>query len=484
MPRPAAKRNRLTKAFKANPTKSQDKNQTIAKSPPAERAPSVEPRQTLTSQTPLRKNNEQAIESSPTGDRAGTASQPGTSRPPTRSRGYSATKPRVGNNGETNSRIPGTPGFDTSMLSNFRRRPRQQSILQMVQAEDESSELDDDEFLGGLSPQDESTPLNTSRGKSLLARKDRNSPTHSQSQSPSLSPSQSQSPPSSDGSRKRKRASNIEVQVPMSSAFEGNEAEDVDQVDDSPSATPVPRNTYPEESDETPLPPRFSDILSQTMLPPASSPATSQATAPRSPLVVPQPTKNTRKSKDSAYMSTAALQQKLLPRRRQRRRGQRPSGELDHSSDESDESDDGIHDAASGDEDELSVQHSRRSRSRADGDSNKPKPLGNSRDKPINNPKQRKAKGQKAPATKSKSKSQGRTTYSRSHEEVNKENEDRQFSSPSSSVSSPPQSDDESHPGKGTPRRFTSAELRAATIKFAEIDKWEMEFEEVSGSEV
>jgi len=475
MPRPAAKRNRLTKATKANATKTQDKNQPNAKSPPAERAPSVEPRQALTSQTPLAKNNEQAIESSPIGDRAGTASQPGTSRPPTRSRGYSATKPLVGNNGETNSRIPGTPGFDTSMLSNFRRRPRQQSILQMVQAEDESSELDDDDFLGGLSPQDESTPLHPSRGKSSLARKDEDSP----SRSPSLS--RSQSPPSSESSRKRKRASNIEVQVPQSSAFESNEADEVEQVDDTPSATPVPRDTYPEESDETPLPPRFSDILSQTMLPPASSPATSQATVPRSPLVVPQPTKDKRKSKDSAYMSTAALQQKLLPRRRQRRRGQGHTDGMDHSSDESDDS---VHDAASGDEDELSVQHSRRSRSRGDGNSNKPRPLGNSRDKPINNPKQRKAKGQKVPATKSKSKSQGRTTYSRSHGEVNKENEEMQFSPPSSPVSSPSQSDDESRAGKGTARRFTSAELRAATMKFAEIDKWEMEFEDVSGSEV
>ncbi|KAJ5387262.1 hypothetical protein N7509_009803 [Penicillium cosmopolitanum] len=499
MPRPAPKRNRLTKpkATKAN-APNPDQNETTAKSPPTEqRAPSVDPRQ-----TPLAKNHDQAIGSSPTGDRPGTGSRPGTaSRPPTRSRGYSSTMSVAGRKGETNananSRIPGTPSFDTSMLSNFRRRPRQQSILQMVQAEDGSSELDDDDFLGGLSPQDESTPLNRPRRKSLLMKPDEQGEAPSGSQSPSPSPSASQSLPSSAsaGSRKRKRAPKIEVQilvqVPQSSAPKASQIEDeeINQIDDTPSATPIPRNTYPEESQpegETPQPPRFSDILSQTFLPPASSPASTATTAPRSPLVVPL-VSGKRRPKDSAHMSTAALQNKLLPRRRLRRLRQRDAGEQhDESSDDSDNN--STHDAASGDDDELSrPSSSRRSRSQSRGASApaKPKPLRNSRDKSkLNNPKQRKPRGKKAAAAADQ---EPTTTYSRSRREggVDKENE-FQLSRSGSPLSSAPDSDAESNTGAGnkTPRRFTSAELRAATLKFAEIDQWEMEFEDVSGSEI
>ncbi|KAJ5988299.1 hypothetical protein N7481_003509 [Penicillium waksmanii] len=497
MPRPAPKRNRLTKpkATKANAPKP-DQNETTAKSPPAERrAPSVDPRQ-----TPLAKNHDHAIESSPTGDRPGTGSRPGTaSRPPTRSRGYSSTMSVAGRKGETNananSRIPGTPSFDTSMLSNFRRRPRQQSILQMVQAEDGSSELDDDDFLGGLSPQDESTPLNRPRGKSLLVKPDEQEESPSGSQSPSPSPSQSLPSSDSAGSRKRKRFAKIEVQiqVPRSSAPKASQIEDeeINQIDDTPSATPIPRNTYPEESQregETPQPPRFSDILSQTFLPPASSPASTAATAPRSPLVVPQ-VSGKRRPKDSAHMSTAALQNKLLPRRRLRRLRQRDAGEQHDGS--SDDSDDGsTHDAASGDDDELSrPTSSRRSRSQSRGASApaKPRPLRNSHDKSkLNNPKQRKPRGKKAAAA-APEEEPATTTYSRSRGEggVDKENE-FQLSRSGSPLSSVPDSDAESNTGAGnrTPRRFTSAELRAATLKFAEIDQWEMEFEDVSGSEI
>lgn len=499
MPRPAPKRNRLTKPKAKANAPNPDQNET-AKSPPASRrAPSVDPRQ-----TPLAKNHDQAIESSPTGERPGTGSRPGTaSRPPTRSRGYSSTMSVAGRKGETNtnSRIPGTPSFDTSMLSNFRRRPRQQSILHMVQAEDGSSELDDDDFLGGLSPQDESTPLNRPRGKSLAKPDAPGQPLYA-SQSPS--PSQSLPSSASASSRKRKRAANIEVQIPVnievqiqvprSSAPKPSQAEDeeINQIDDSPSATPVPRNTYPDESQpdpsqpggETPQPPRFSDILSQTFLPPASSPASTATTAPQSPLVVPLISGN-RRPKDSAHMSTAALQNKLLPRRRLRRLRQRDSGEQNGGS-SGDSDDNSTHEAASGDEDELSrPSSSRRSQSR--GASAKPKPLRNSRDKSkLNNPKQRTSRGKKAAAV-SEQEPTTTSTYSRSRRDggVDKENE-FQLSRSGSPLSSVPDSDAESHTGVGnrTPRRFTSAELRAATLKFAEIDQWEMEFEDVSGSEV
>lgn len=337
----------------------------------------------------------------------------------------------------------------------------------MMQADDGSSDLDDDDFLGGLSPNDESTPLNLSRGKSLLLK-----PTEKSSPSPS------ESPLSSGGSRKRKRMTQ-EIQVPQSP---------VDMVEDTPTATPIQRDNsrhdiddeLPEdevvEPDEeetedpedeierveaTPQSQQFPEIMSQTMLPPASSPAGSATPGDSTPRPVQR-----KKSKAPSHLSTANLQDKLLPRRRRRLRA---------INDDSDESDD-QHDAASGDEDELNYP-SQRSSGRRTGKS-KPRPLSTAR-----NPKQQKSKEKKI-----KDKSSGPNapaTYSRSQASgVNKENE-TVLSSPSSSpLSSPPESDvSDSESMETEATRCVSDELRAAVKKFAEVDQWEMEFEDVSASE-
>lgn len=476
MPRPAARRNRLTKGAKVAKSKSTEQSDqngqndsNATKSPPAESA-SEDPRRTLRSQTPLTQRNENAIESSPNGGRPGTDSRPGTgSRPPTRSRGYSSTLSFAGRIGDTSSRIPGTPGFDNSVLSNFRRRPRQQSILHMMQAEDDSLELDDEDFLGGLSPEDESTPMHLSRGKSLLIRQDE------QSQSPSASP------PSSRGSRKRKRAE--QIQIPQSPVVLVDNTV-VDTIEDTPNPTPALRDPTPDpdpdQSDDTPQPLHFAEILSQTMLPPASSPMSSVITSNGTPNVVIPHGPAGKKPRNPTHLSTAVLQERLLPRRRQRRRRGRPVGEFDVPSDESD---DDMHDAASGDEDELSYLPVRRSRRSA---SSRPKPLGNAGDKSkLNNQKQRKGRSKSAQRAKSADAQQS-TTKSRSRRsgDINKENE-QHFSSPSSSpLSSPPDSEASESEAEVAPRRYMSAELRAAAEKFAEVDKWEMEFEDVSASEV
>lgn len=460
MPRPAPKRTRQTKGAPAPAAAdARNQNDSTAKSP--ERGSALDPR-ALRSQTPLAKNHDQVIESSPTGDQTGTGSRPGTaSRPPTRSRGYSATLSFAGRKGDGSSRIPGTPGYDSSVLSNFRRRPRQQSILQMVQADDNSSELDDDDFLGGLSPQDESTPLNPSRGKSLLVQ-------------PEQSPSPSGSPPSSAGSRKRKRPE--EIQVPASLPEPSREI-----VQDSPSITPIARRTRDHESyvaEDTPQP-QFHEILSQTMAPPASSPLASTqgsiAGAAPSPLVVPRKSSGGKKTKDPAHLSTAKLQEQLLPRRRHRRRRDQPTDEYDITSDESDS---GMHHAASGDEDELNYRPSRPRR----GGTNKPQPLSNAREKSkTNNQKQKKSKAKPGSAAKSS----GPATYAQARRSggVDKENEQVPSSPASSPLTSPPDSDSDAEPGKQTPRRVVSEELRAAAKKFAEVDQWQLEFEDVSASE-
>ncbi|KAM5475623.1 hypothetical protein MauCBS54593_001315 [Microsporum audouinii] len=63
-----------------------------------------------------------------------------------------------------------TPAFESSILSTFRPRPRQPSILQLV-GDDSldlgSSELGSEDLLGSFDPEDVSTPLPASRRKSL-----------------------------------------------------------------------------------------------------------------------------------------------------------------------------------------------------------------------------------------------------------------------------------------------------------------------------
>ncbi|KAJ5888811.1 hypothetical protein N7495_008852 [Penicillium taxi] len=477
MPRPAPKRTRTAKASKpGNFPESQTDNE--SNPVPSVEQGSVDPRRALRNQTPL-KNNEQAIGSSPTGDRPDIGSQPGTgSRPPTRSRGYSSTLYFANRQGDIGSRIPGTPGFDSSVLSNFRRRPRQQSILHNLQGEDGSSELDDDDFLGGLSPEDESTPLNLPGRKSLLKRQT--------DESPLSSPSKSVSTPSTGSSRKRKHSE--AVQVPASSFEPGQDMVEgspsrTSVARDSPSRTPVAHDSPSHQShiSASPQTTQLSELLSQTMALPASSPFSTQtpSTAPaQSPIAASRRTLAGKKSKQPSHLSTATLQDQLLPRRRSRRT-KRPSGdEFDFPSD-----DDGMHNAAPGDEDELSYLPSRRS---------KPKPLSNTREKSKLNNKNQKSKV-KAKAKPVKAPESQPVTYSRTRPrgDIDKENEIHLSSPSSSPLSTPPSSevsDAETEttetPGSGSKRRYVSAELRAAAQKFAEVDKWQMEFEELNSSEV
>ncbi|KAJ5605919.1 hypothetical protein N7510_008700 [Penicillium lagena] len=455
MPRPAPKRTRpLTKgpppASNADSSEQATRDNASTNAPNSpERGSTLDPRRQLRSQTPMSKTYENAIESSPMGERMGTGSRPGTaSRPPTRSRGYSSTLSFAGRKGDMSSRVPGTPAFESSVLSNFRRRPRQQSILHMVQAEDGSSDLDDSDFLGGLSPQDESTPLNLAR-KSMV---------HKPAESPS------QSPPSSGGSRKRKRATRG-VQAPEPEP----EPESPSAATDTLTATPVQRDQGDDQPshalEDTPRALQFPEVLSQTLAPPASSsppwsPSAHSQTS-TAPVVTGEIANTKSKSKNPVYLSTAALQDRLLPRRRQRRSKHRAADEFEVPSDSDKE-----HDAASGDEDELSYPFSRRPR----------KPLASTQDKlsTLNRPKTRKTKANKV--------ARSAATYSRS---IDKENEQLALSSPGSSpLSSPPDSDAEEETEIRATPRFTSAELRAAAKKFAEIDQWKLEFEYVSASEM
>jgi hypothetical protein len=219
---------------------------------------------------------------------------------------------------------------------------------------DASSDMEDDDFLGGFNPDDESTPLNVSRGNSFLLK------------AASIPLSSSSQLPSSSTSRKRKLAA-VEIQVPRSP---------VGFVEDSSVPSGDDDDEYEQKmtsEDDLPPPPRRSkspgmpEVLSQTMaLPLSSSPVSS-------------PSKNESESKahktDSCFtksgsttkstgqgvssntvpgqpkVSTAALQENLLPCRRQYRQRRRFDNAEDFDIPDEDEG----HTARAGaDEDELS----------------------------------------------------------------------------------------------------------------------------------
>ncbi|KAL2872243.1 uncharacterized protein BJX67DRAFT_80 [Aspergillus lucknowensis] len=447
MPRPATKRNRLTtKSPGGSKGQGHDSLRTNIGSGDISRsdavgssrlAPSADPSEIirqLRNQTPLGKSQEFAIGSSPGTEHGATGS-----RPPTRARGYSSTLSIAGRRGDTSSRVPGTPAFESSILSNFRRRPRQASILHMMQDEDGSSEFDEDDFLGGLSPQDESTPLNISRGKSLVLRPAASSPVKS-------------SLPSSTKSSKRKRPIEHEAlhsPQAMASSAPGSPA----------SATEIPEgkaSTTSSHPAESPAP------CSETMAPPMSSPVpglTREMSSPDSDRTPSHSKKHrnvgtlkTTNSKGS--VPTAALQDRLLPRRR-RRRVARPGASGFEVLSESDED----LPLVAQDDDELSYlplqerSHTRRKQA---------------------------SKSKSKPDRKDPTATKQYEPRSRHKTNVDKENEVAGMSSPLSSALDSAAFDSDFLLEEEIPaKNYLSEELKLQALKFAEVDKWQMEFEDV-----
>jgi hypothetical protein len=460
MPRPAVRRNRkapqastkqtanhksagdgnLESAIASELPSNHDEN-VVSASHPTDDAEALNMVQQMKNQTPISKSHEQAIESSPMGERAATGS-----RPPTRARGYSSTLSLAGRKGDMSSKIPGTPAFESSVLSNFRRRARQPSILQMMQTEDGSSDLDDDDFLGGLSPEDESTPLNVSRGKSLILNN-------------AASPSAESLSPSSDKPRKRKRATE-EPQVPQSP---------LNVVESTPVGSPA-RGTQENEAHDhtdTPRPLISPEEFSQTMVPPMSSSAPQSpayidlALAERASPVTLESTKElSGRMNAQGYLSTAALQSKLLPRRRQRHRRHNDS-DISNDDDRSD------------DEDELNYLPSKKLMKSRRKQTDLPNPSKNTRTKPIK---------QKKPLPKL---SKGGIVYPSATRAtgVDKENQPDGTSSPLSSALDSDAFDSDLSISKSTDKGdFLSDELRLQAKKFAEVDDWQMEFEDVTST--
>lgn len=405
---------------------------------PIDGAEAITMAQQMKNQTPMSKTHEQAIESSPMGEGTATGS-----RPPTRARGYSSTLSLAGRKGDMSSKVPGTPAFESSVLSNFRRRARQPSILQMMQTENGSSDLDDDDFLGGLSPEDESTPLNVSRGKSLILKN-------------AASPSAEFLSPSSDKSRKRKRAPE-ELQVPQSP---------LNVVESTPIGSPDRWTQENEAHDrtDTPQPVISPEAFCQTVVPPMSSSAPQSparidlALAEReSPVTLESTKEPSGRLNAQGHLSTADLQSKLLPRRRQRRRRHNDS-DVSNDDDKSD------------DDDELNYLPSRKPMKSRGKQTDSPNPSKNTRTKPTK---------QKKPLSKP---SKRGITYSSATRtpDVDKENQPDDMSSPLSSALDSDAFGSDVSISKSTDKGdFMSEELRLQAKKFAEVDNWQMEFEDV-----
>ncbi|EPE32976.1 hypothetical protein GLAREA_05988 [Glarea lozoyensis ATCC 20868] len=362
-------------------------------------------------------------------------------------------------------------------LGNFRRRAREPSILgtgrkpQQPRPDDEDEGDDDDE--DDFNPEDESTPLNASRSKAMTS----SSASGSNSRKRKLSAVQK---PQSSPTNRSPRPQASEERIPATASVrDEEEAEGDNDMSSSPLSTPIASVEAP----DTPEP------MSETMAPPmSSSPASSPE--PELPLTRPlsrgrgrRPTRgrtpitrtqdspissppslthspnrpymtNNSKSKKvlpppSAF-STAQLQA-LLPRRR--RRGEQDPFDVPSSDGEIDNT------GLASSDDELSHLNVRTRRQRSVV-SRTPAPSRKSKAKPP-------------------LKSAAKRTYgARANPASDKENDevdpDDSLAPLRDDIDSPEDSQElEARVGK---------ELKQAARKFQEVDKWELEFEEVTAS--
>lgn len=320
----------------------------------------------------------------------------------------------------------------------------------MMQADDEdSSDFDDEDFLGGFSPQDESTPLNVARVSNAAERQLAVSP----SRPPPVVTS-----PSSTESRKRKRQSGEVNDEHVEPALPSSRSSSVSTL------TPAPESPVAGSSDELP---------SFTMATPTSS---STASPIRLMTVERQTAAASEETKSLPKVTTLSLQTRFLPQRRIRRRQQ------------TDGSDDEDIDSANEDpeEDELTREVMRRPlRSRKKALSTATSGKTNAKLGKANRggKKDRRDNTKNAGKAVDTQSNKSQRTYSR--QTADKEND--YLSDNSSLLSSPPPSEDlESDtdlPVHAAKKRIGSRELQNAALKFAEVDQWEMEFEDVSNFE-
>ncbi|TLD32176.1 Helicase required for RNAi-mediated heterochromatin assembly 1 [Venturia nashicola] len=384
----------------------------------------------------------------------------------------------------------GTPAVETSVLAltNFKRRPRQGSIIRMVQQTSELADpeehvafdAEDDPLLQGLedtldsfedfNPENESTPLHLGKRKSDVRAGE----------------------PRTSSSRKRKHAQDDEeIQVPQSSP-------------PIPSSPPARHQSPSHSSTSASLPEVVEstqkllevDIYSETMAPPQSSsepasPVRSQIHAEKRRKLsaqhgqenkndgFPSPTqaKKHKSRKKAPSFSTAALQS-LLPKPRRKARAAKHTDDYDIPS--SDDGNDAALTLQDSDDDELAHPRARRRATKI-----LMRKVSGNRKKAANSVSPASTR-KKTPSAKAIGAEPEKVKVKKmyGHAAVEKENDGNV------ELCSDHDSDDEDgdmravdgrkkRAGSVVPKMFKAKELQAAKKKFAEVDDFEMEFESV-----
>lgn len=390
--------------------------------------------------------------------------------------------------------VQATPRMAPSVLeaSNFKRRPRQPSLLRLIQAQANHQSEEEEDDLEDFQPDDESTPFLKSKSQSGLYI------------SPSPPPVQSAQ---TSSSRKRKRTP-LEVHVPMSQPVETILAsspsrsltpepepgeEEIEAVHTILSSNPNPN---PEPSlpflrhQLTESPPL--NLQSDTLAPPLSS---SPAPSPRPKVAKskpisgnppssasPPPSLRPAASRALKPLSTASLQN-LLPRRRLRYNLPQYGDGFDLP----DSSDLEINMSGLGeDEDELTVH----AKVRVKGLNRDRRPKTGVR--AAGTGKGKKKPQQEQRKEKEKENATGRKTYARPKASAasavsddNDENENHEAEDNSDSRL-PPAPTTLAKAGRGGTKTGTKtatmSELNRLATKFREVDEWKLDIEDVTGS--
>lgn len=371
-----------------------------------------------------------------------------------------------------------TPNVGSALkIGRFKRREREPSVLGTAQ-KTRQPPLDYDDDEDDFNPDDESTPLNRSKMKiassssaisSSTSKKRKLSAVQVPQSSPTLPPqagidadeSIPATGPLSDEGEERDREPSEDV-LPSIEALH-----DTPEPFSETMAPPLSSSSTP-SSPEPELPSRTTKAPSRGRRPlrgrtppprtqdsPISSPP-SLTHSPNRPSMVTAKHKPKRQAPPPSTLSTAQLQA-LLPRRRRR-----PAADvfsIPSSDDEVDVS------GLASDADELSHLDVR-ARSRA------------STALPRQTPAARKVTKMKAP-TKTAPKGKQKRTYGRAPQASDKENEEVD---PDDSLAPLPDDGNESPENSQELEKRVGTELKQAARKFAEVDKWELEFEDVTAS--
>ncbi|TVY81561.1 hypothetical protein LSUE1_G002806 [Lachnellula suecica] len=380
----------------------------------------------------------------------------------------------------------GTPAQVGSALKlgNFKRRARAPSILGTAQKarqqrpdyEDEDEHEDDED---DFNPEDESTPLNLSKTRNMTSSSAMSTSSSKKRKISALQALQSSPiahPPDEDEAEERVPATG--------SVVDDDGGQEENEAPSSPPDSLIPlvesRSVTPEPMSETMAPPRSSSPIASSPEPPLPTrrpvsrgrrplrgrtppPATQDSPMSSPPSLTHSPNRPYMTAKSKAKnavpppstFSTAQLQA-LLPRRR--RQTNRDPFDIPTSEDEADGT------GLASDEDELSQMHIR-ARNRRSVFARTPAPS-----KKVAKP--------KAPPPKSAAKPAA-TYGARPNTASDKENEEVD---PDDSLAPIPDDANGSPENSQELEERVGKELKKAARKFEEVDKWELEFEEDTGS--